>query len=98
VGRVDSLRVERGDGAIAMGIVPDLADHADAGAGAGGGDGLVRPLAAVMGREAAAQHRLAGQGKPIGGYHEIDVDGADDDDMCAHRRSMPDCTARRALP
>ena len=60
VGRVDPLRFQRGDGAFAIGVSPDQADHAHPDAGASGGDRLVGSLPTMMAREASAEHGLAG--------------------------------------
>ena len=60
VGRVDPLRLQRGDGALAIGVSPDQADHAHPDAGASGGDRLVGSLPTVMARETSAEHGLAG--------------------------------------
>ena len=60
VGRVDPLRLQGRDGALAIGVSPDQADHAHPDAGASGGDRLVGSLPTVLARETSAEHGLAG--------------------------------------
>ena len=95
---VDPLCRQRRNGALAMGIVPHGPNDAHPRPDARRRNRLVGSLPAVVRAELAAQHGLTGEGEPIGDDNQVDVEGGDDDDVCAHRSSMPDCTGRRALP
>ncbi len=95
---VDALLAQRRERTRAVIVAADGADHRHARSRASRGDGLIRALAAVVDRESAAEHGLAGSRKAVGGDDQVDVDGADDDHVRSHWRSMRECTSPRALP
>ena len=64
----------------AFGVVADAADHGDAGALAGGGEGLVGAFAAEATGELGGDHGFTGAGQSLDVGEDVDVQRADDGD------------------
>ena len=80
MGGVDALALEVLEGHVGEDIVPERADHRDAGAEARGHHGLVGALPAEAHDEVVADERLAGVRHALGVGDEVDVQAADDGD------------------
>ena len=64
----------------ALGVIPDAADHGDAGALAGGCEGLIGAFAAEATGELGGDHGFTGAGQSLDVGKDVDVQRADDGD------------------
>ena len=85
---IDAGRDESGQRVTGEEVGTDRAGHGDVGAGTTRGQRLVGAFAAGQRGEGAAGDRLAGQRKSRDARHEIEIDGAEDDD---HPPLTPPC-------
>ena len=78
--QIDATTLEQSERLVGEGVLADRADHPRLGAGACGGQRLVRALAARGGGEAVTRNGLAGARKTLHGGDEIEIDGPYDSD------------------
>lgn len=79
--RLDAFAFQICDGGIAAIVFADAANHCDASAQAGGGDGLVGAFAARALEEFGHNDSFAGVGNALAAQDEIGVNPADNNDV-----------------